>query len=53
MPKATFFLLVLVIMVMTAGAGYLTGISVRRFALDTRDHFLSLFRMITDFFEVF
>ncbi|MGC8644779.1 MAG: hypothetical protein ACP5UO_00755 [Thermoplasmata archaeon] len=53
MQKITVFLLIAVLFIMTAGAGYITGISVKNFAITAKDHFVSLFRMMVDFFQVF
>ncbi|MEM3940746.1 MAG: hypothetical protein QW538_03095 [Thermoplasmatales archaeon] len=53
MPKVTFFYLIITLILLAAGAGYLTGISVRRFAFDTKDHLVSVSRMIIEFFAVF
>jgi len=53
LQKVTVFLLIAALLIMTAGAGYVTGLSIRNFAINTKDHFISLFRSILNFFQVF
>lgn len=53
LPKLSFFLLILSFIILTMGIGYLTGISVRYFALTTKDHFIAFAKDVVNFFEVF
>jgi hypothetical protein len=46
-------LLIISFLFMTLAAGYLTGISMKYFAISTKNHFLAFFRGVINFFQVF
>jgi uncharacterized membrane protein YqaE (UPF0057 family) len=49
----SFFLLIISFFIATLGVWYLTGLSVKYFALATKDHLLAFFKGVVDFFNVF
>ncbi len=49
----SFFLLVISFFIVTLGVWYLTGLSVKYFALATKDHFLAFFKLVVNFFDFF
>ncbi|MDA8055481.1 MAG: hypothetical protein M0Z77_07520 [Thermoplasmatales archaeon] len=51
--RLTFFLMLISFFIVTLGAWYLTGISVKYFALATKDHFLAFFKDVINFFNFF
>jgi hypothetical protein len=51
--KMSFFLLIISFFLMTLAAGYLTGISMKYFAISTKNHFLAFFHGVINFFQVF
>ncbi|MCL5789796.1 MAG: hypothetical protein M1290_04960 [Candidatus Thermoplasmatota archaeon] len=51
--RLSFFLLLISFFIVTLGVWYMTGLSVKYFALTTRDHFLAFFKYFINFFNVF
>jgi hypothetical protein len=51
--KLSFFLLIISFFIVTLGVWYLTGLSVKYFALATKDHFLAFFKLVVNFFDIF
>ncbi len=51
--KLSFFLVIISMLIVTLGVWYMTGISVKYFALSTKDHFLAFFKYVVNFFDVF
>ncbi len=51
--KVSFFLVIISMLIVTLGVWYMTGISMKYFALSTKDHFLAFFKYVVNFFNVF
>lgn len=51
--RLSFFLLLISFFIVMLGVWYMTGISVKYFALATKDHFIAFFKVVVNFFDVF
>lgn len=51
--RLSFLLLLISFFIVTLGVWYMTGLSVKYFALATKDHFLAFFKYVINFFDFF